>query len=703
MTTYIPKHQFNINDILHINNKDQYLSPNTNINKEKMPMNTKKNKDDRQNLNINNIDKNNPKKDLKENQNNKVNINKNETKGMISNNKNEKQNNILTPDAKDDSNNDVNEYINELLSIKKSQLLTNYQYVSLENKIGENSCFINVIIHFLYIFPCVNDYLIRKYKKKVEKESKKNEENNNKKENKDPKENEKKVDNQEYVDENQINNIPNPNNNSMRELKEKKEKTKNEKNMETPNKKGNDEEFLFYLGKILNDYQNVLLANDNKKKITKLNTINLRKSLSISSNNLFKLNSISDPVEFLIYILDIINKKNFEEIHLYFHLKLIEEIRCTNFCPCKSNKKYDKDNFIYQIYIEEIFNYIENHKLSFDEYKGKLFMLSYYSLQNEIIRCEKCKSLMNKILICNNEQGSPKFLLINCVWNNFKPKIQDVIKFLYLISLIEEIDNLFLCPNKIKKDNYYLMGIIFYSFTLCHYINMIFNLQENVFTLYNDDAIIEFKTINELYRYLTLEQIKSNNKAYFYPVLLVYGKENIYDENQISLNKQINKIKYEILIEECKNEIKKEKPLTEEEKQKNLRELELAQIRMEREQERNNSRNNRDNILDYYKRYNNDNDNNNKLNIINNQNNNRKNNNNFLRSNNNKKINKPSSVDNNKNIGINRDIYHYQNYNNDINRILKNYNNIRDYNNHNLDFDRIRNTNFIYKPNYLGY
>ena len=699
MTTYIPKHQFNINDILHINNNDQYLSPNTNINKEKMPINTKKDKGDRQNLNINNIDKNNPKKDLKENQNNKVNINKNETKDMISNNKNEKQNNILTPDAKDDSNNDVNEYINELLSIKKSQLLTNYQYVSLENKIGENSCFINVIIHFLYIFPCVNDYLIRKYKKKVEKESKKNEENNNKKETKDPKENEKKMDNQEYVDENQINNIPNPNNNPMRELKEKKEKTKNEKNMETPNKKGKDEEFLFYLGKILNDYQNVLLANDNKKKITKLNTINLRKSLSISSNNLFKLNSISDPVEFLIYILDIINKKNFEEIHLYFHLKLIEEIRCTNFCPCKSNKKYDKDNFIYQIYIEEIFNYIENHKLSFDEYKGKLFMLSYYSLQNEIIRCEKCKSLMNKILICNNEQGSPKFLLINCVWNNFKPKIQDVIKFLYLISLIEEIDNLFLCPNKIKKDNYYLMGIIFYSFTLCHYINMIFNLQENVFTLYNDDAIIEFKTINELYRYLTLEQIKSNNKAYFYPVLLVYGKENIYDENQISLNKQINKIKYEILIEECKNEIKKEKPLTEEEKQKNLRELELAQIRMEREQERNNSRNNRDNILDYYKRYNNDNDNNNKLNIINNQNNNRKNNNNFLRSNNNKKINKPSSVDNNKNIGINRDIYHYQNYNNDINRILKNYNNIRDYNNHNLDFDRIRNTNFLYKPN----
>ena len=712
MLKHTSKQQFNYDDYLKNNNYkiDTHLGPNTNINKEKIPINKKKNEDDKQNININNIDKNNPKKELKENQNNKVNNNKNEPKDMISNNKNEKQNNILTPKAKDDSNNAVNEYINEILSTKKTILLTDSQYVSLENKIGENSCFINVIIHFLYIFPCVNDYLIRKYKKKVEKESKKNEENNNnnKKEPKDNEPKKDKKDNQEYVDENQINNIPNSNSNSNYiSIKEKKEKEKiqNEKNRKIPNKK--DKEFLYYLGEILNDYQNILLTNNNKQKITKLNTIKLRKSLSISSNNLFKLNSISDPIELLIYILDIINKKNFEEIHTYFHLKLIEEIRCTNFCPCKSNKKYDKDNFIYQIYVEEIFNYIKNHKLSFDEYKEKLFMLSYYSLQNEIITCEKCKSLMNKTLICNNEQGSPKLLLINCVWNNFKPEIQDVIKFLCLISLIEEIDNLFLCPNKIKKDYYYLMGIIFYSFTLCHYINMIFNLQQNVFTLYNDDAILEFKTINELYRYLTLEQIKSNNQAYFYPVLLVYGKENIYDENKIPLIKQINKIKYEILIEECKKEIKKDKPLTEEEKQKNYRDLVYAQMKAEREQEMKNllsgnNKKSRDNLYDYYKGFNNDNDNN-KLNIINNLNNNRKNNNNnFLRSNNNKKINKPSSVDHNKNIDINRGIYPNQNYMDDINKILgKNSYYKRNFNNNNLYLDRERiGTNLLhYKPN----
>ena len=96
---------------------------------------------------------------------------------------------------------------------------------------------------------------------------------------------------------------------------------------------------------MLNEYQNILSSNNNKNKIIKLKTVKLRKSLDESSNNLFKLNNICDP----IYILDLINKENFVEIQLYFHLKLIEEIKCNNFCSHKSTKKYDKDNFIYQI------------------------------------------------------------------------------------------------------------------------------------------------------------------------------------------------------------------------------------------------------------------------------------------------------------------------------------------------------------------
>ena len=51
-----------------------------------------------------------------------------------------------------------------------------------------------------------------------------------------------------------------------------------------------------------------------------------------------------------------------------------------------------------------------------------------------------------------------------------------------------------------------------------------------------------------------------NNKAFFYPVLLVYGKENIYDEKVLLKLKRTNKINYELLLDECDILIKLNKP-----------------------------------------------------------------------------------------------------------------------------------------------
>ena len=529
----------------------------------------------------------NEKKPVDNSNNDKINKENKEPKNNI-NKKKENGKEIDTPNPDDnkpksDKSDNYAKLINQILSQKETKLLTDSQYVSFENKIGDNSCYINVIMHFLYIFPCVNDFLIKKYKEQLKEKEKEKElkEKEEKETAKEPKEKEL----EEQKKESQIK--------TPKEMKETIAKTpQDNKPIKSPKPKEKNKEkefndFLFYLGKVLNAYQDILSTNNSKDNITNLNTIQLRKSLSICSDNKFRLNCISDPVEFLIYILELITKENSEEIHLYFHLKLIEEIRCTNFCPVKSNRKYDKDNFIYQIYVEEIFNYIKSQKLVFDDFKENLFMLSYYSSLNEVNICEKCKCVKNKILICNNEENSPKFLLVNCVWNNARPNLKEVIKFLYFISLVEKLDNLFICPNKTDQSNYYyLIGIIFYSFTLCHYINLIFNLQKNVFTLYNDTGIIEFENIYEVYKYITLEQLKKNDRAYFYPVLLVYCKENIYEEKAFPLLKRINKINYELLLDECdkfsKKEKPKEKPLTEEEKEKNYKELLLAQIKFER-------------------------------------------------------------------------------------------------------------------------
>ena len=595
----------------------------------------------------------------------KIPLDKNEKKILTQkNNINGKKENGIgfidtpNPDKDNKSKSDINDLINQMLSQKETKLLTDSQYISFDNFIGDNSCYVNVIMHFLYLFPCVNDFLIKKYQehlKQIEKEKEIQKEKEKEKETQKEQESGKEKEKESQKD------TPIDLKNEESEPQSKKEpviQTPNEiitkkpensiKSLDKKKKKENDlNNFLFNLGKILNSYQNILSKNDPKNNITNLNTFELRNSLSICSDNKFKLNSISDPVEFLIYILDIINKENSEEIHLYFHLKLIEEVRCINFCPFKSNRKYDKDNFIYQIYVEEIFNYIKNQKLSFDDFKENLFMLSYYSIQNEMNTCQKCNSIKNKILICNNEDGSPKFLLVNCVWNNVKPDLKDVIKFLYFISLIEQLDNLFICPSKNEKSNYYLNGIIFYSFTLCHYINLIFNLQKNVFTLYNDTGIMEFENMNEVYNYITKGQLKKNNKAYFYPVLLVYGKENIYDEKILLKLKRTNKISYELLLEECDklifkvNNKPKEKPLTQEEIDKNMRELYLAQIRYERQRDD-------DELYPYIMNNENGNGSSRKLNIINNEpkKNRISNTNNFLNSfKDNKKVNKSSSLD----------------------------------------------------------
>ena len=591
----------------------------------------------------------NEKKPVDNSNNDKINKENKEPKNNI-NKKKENGKEIDTPNPDDnkpksDKSDNYAKLINKILSQKETKLLTDSQYVSFENQIGDNSCYINVIMHFLYIFPCVNDFLIKKYKEQLkEKELKEKEEKETAKE---PKEKEL----EEQKKESQIK--------TPKEIKETIAKTPQDNKPNKPskpkekNKEKEFNDFLFYLGKVLNAYQDILSTNNSKDNITNLNTIQLRKSLSICSDNKFRLNCISDPVEFLIYILELITKENSEEIHLYFHLKLIEEIRCTNFCPVKSNRKYDKDNFIYQIYVEEIFNYIKSQKLVFDDFKENLFMLSYYSSLNEVNICEKCKCVKNKILICNNEDNSPKFLLVNCVWNNARPDLKEVIKFLYFISLVEKLDNLFICPNKTDQSNYYyLIGIIFYSFTLCHYINLIFNLQKNVFTLYNDTGIIEFENIYEVYKYITLEQLKKNDRAYFYPVLLVYCKENIYEEKAFPLLKRINKINYELLLDECdkfnKKEKPKEKPLTEEEKEKNYKELLLAQIKFERNNmnmEKN--YNKEDEVYDFLRKERERELNEiRKLNIVDNEQKKIKSNN-FLKDNKtNKIVNKSSSVDN---------------------------------------------------------
>ena len=398
-------------------------------------------------------------------------------------------------------------------------------YVGFENKYGENSCYINVILHFLYIFPSVNEFLIKFYKTKLD---------------------------------NFINTI----NNDI-------------------NSKNNIDYFLFTLGKTLFEYQKIL-SNYNNKDVTILNTSELRQCLQLISNNYFPLNKVGDPVEFLTSLLNEINKYNNLEIHNDFFINLIEEKKCNSCLNKNEIKKYDENNFIYYVSINEIIQNINKENINFENYSHQLFKFSQINTSKCESKCKQCgNTLKNQIKFIN--ETFPTYLLLNCIWNKRKPELNDVIKFLYLLSLEDNITNLFFCEIKNKEIGLYnLLGMILYSPALSHYINVIFNFEKNIFVMYDDDKIKEIPTIHDVYKEMTSEQIKKNPERYYYPVLLIYYKEIIYNDKKTVLLNNYTSYHSNQLEEECLKAKNSHIPLTEEQKKQNLIELEIAQRRIER-------------------------------------------------------------------------------------------------------------------------
>ena len=144
-----------------------------------------------------------------------------------------------------------------------------------------------------------------------------------------------------------------------------------------------------------------------------------------------------------------------------------------------------------------------------------------------------------------------------------------------------------------KNTTYNFLGMILYSYSLCHYTLLLYNKKFKVFVFHNDDVVMEYQTIYDFFSEILVNNINlyDNDKAYFYPTMLIYTKEKIYDNNDIKIN-QLNDFKYVSLadkIEKTKENYIKRHTLTEEQKKKNLEEL--IQKQKEYEQSMNNKSN----------------------------------------------------------------------------------------------------------------
>ena len=133
--------------------------------------------------------------------------------------------------------------------------------------------------------------------------------------------------------------------------------------------------------------------------------------------------------------------------------------------------------------------------------------------------------------------------------------------------------------NEVDKLTYSLAGMVLYSAALSHYINVKFNMEKNLFVLYNDDKIKELSSIHEVYREITAEQMKNNPNSFYYPVLLIYFNEIIYIDRR---TREINDYYYsnfKYLEDLCIKAEKMHVELTKE--QKRINHLELIEAQME--------------------------------------------------------------------------------------------------------------------------
>ena len=600
----------------------------------------------------NNLAKNND--DNKTNNNNSNIINNGNNINNENNPNNDNNlNNIFNNNENDD------DFLSNVVINKNCRLFSNSKYIVFENNYGENSCYINVLLHFLYNSKDICNYLKNLYLSN--KSLKDNDKNNN----------EGKQEN------NNDDNIKNDN------ISLNKEEEKNQKII-----------FLTMLGKILYQYNKGL--ENASHQIIQLKTIDFREKLNMISKGQFPLNYVADPVDFLNYLFDILNEFNKEDMKKNFYLKLNEQFICNIKCNIYRSNRYDNDNFIYQIYIEEVINYLIKFKIKEKNYSNKFFQFCQLTNLQDSIKCSKCKNDMKKKICC---RSYPNYLIINCAWNQPKPEIEKVIKLFVLLSLKDDLKNLFqMRKTKNINLNYNLTHIILYSSNLAHYITILYNPKEKLFCLYDDSCIIEFYTLIEVIEAITINLISNNENNYFYPVLLIYSKFEVYDENTLNNNK-LNEESYKNLINNCNLAIQQYRfnnNLTEKEKNDIYQKMVEKQILFDNNNNLDNNTNSNSNINDNQK-------DNNK--IIDFYNSNVYNNNDQNINNMNSEINK---ININKNI--NNNINHINNNeNNDIifnSKILTINNNNMKNNNDNMknntdninninNMDNMNNSNFI--------
>ena len=335
-------------------------------------------------------------------------------------------------------------------------------------------------------------------------------------------------------------------------------------NTETFNKSKSINEFA----DIMKLYESEQIKNKDNKD-TKIEPVlsvnNLRNELNQIYHR-YKKGESGDPMETMNSIFDLIHeayciKKKIDKkeikmckcvAHKHFCLKLADIQLCPN-CNSKKVQLYDKDCFMYNIYIKDLMNKL--HGKSYNSFKLKLFQkLKEFNetyeenKKNKIPGCTCDERLMEfyqkKIKIMG---PISTYLIINITWAEEFPSMNEILKTYAMLPVSEKINSLFSFDETIKNLINYtfsIKGIILYG--IYHYVCALYIKDENRW------AVIDDKTIKYIDKYFNL--IDSFLRNHLMPVGLIYSKnENDALSESIINEMSLNKDEYTKLYLFCKD------------------------------------------------------------------------------------------------------------------------------------------------------
>ena len=322
---------------------------------------------------------------------------------------------------------------------------------------------------------------------------------------------------------------------------------------------------------LIKSYEDEQIKNkDNKDTIIEpvLSVNNLRVHLNETFNRYHKGES-GDPMETMNSLFDLIHeaycKKNrIEEknvisckclAHKHFFLKLADIQYCPN-CNSKKVQLYDKDCFMYNLFIKDILDKL--HGKSFNSFKLKLFQKikennkTFEENKPKIPGCycnEKLKEFYKKTTRLMGPLST--YLIINITFAEEFPSMNDILKTYMLLPVNEKIHNLFSFDKSVINlinFSFYIKGIILYG--IYHYVCALYIKDENRW------AIVDDKTIKYIDTYFGL--IDSLLRNHLIPVGIIYSKDDNDSLTESVINTMsISKDEYAKLFQFCKDVDKK--------------------------------------------------------------------------------------------------------------------------------------------------